>query len=1217
MANVIGNPFPVYVKSQIEARQFILGLKHRPIEATRYLTNRMPWLRVTSTTNLEKPRNPSSVLAKLEKILGPEAYVRGSVLRKELVLQNFPRFQPPVEGISRSGEAANSFFKDVGFNSIYEDVGFGDEVFFNWAKGAYGYGGAQKRGYVPPPGITNISVQYQNNGGLAKVNVAIKAFSQKQFALIDALYMRPGFSALVEFGWSIYYKQPPLPSSNSTSDGNNFTGTEFGGTISINGFHDFGSSEDTEAFTGVNTGRIGDEKATPYTIYEAINRDRIKYGGNYDAVLGRVTNWKWNLESDGSYSIQLEIQSLGDIIQSMNMNVGAGDTIVQRDESKLAQAAANIFNDKEGTKKSKDFVDQRFSLATNRLKSAFNQFLFDLKVASIEIFRGNTSTALSQYPQFLYGGFEKSTIKVNTSSGGNAIRYPLCFRDFPRPYKATNIKETDTVLEDGSTATIVTKDIIKDRSTPTTFVDGNGALVIPVETTGINAVYISFSSLCAYVQNNLVLYDFTDGKKTPIFYFDDSIYFITKENQNVANGNDAEDPLGEGINYKDVHSSLPTPNEWTDKTYMFTFPGQFSSRPDICLIPVQNTPEILEADLSDIAQGNLNTTLLALSRFSCATQEGRPAQYLGDLGAVYFNTAYLAEVLGTVSTNSQTSILEFFQTILSDMTNALGNVNEIAVFVEEDGGITFFENRPQKFDDDLGIENNAPFTQLNVFGVKPGDDIGDALDGTLSSDKKRIFDTFTQPQGSIVRSFGLSTTIPTAEQTTLVAAAQGNPNQLSSTSTAFGEYNIGLEDITLIEKSNNVPAQTGDFEGELYAEITGSNYTLTQEQLERTIRIKDYISENRPFLQIARKFYDSPTTKYTPAELETLQEFNTQYANLLEGELSKAGQVRSNFFLPFNLKLTLDGIAGISALQKFIIEDKALPPSYGEGGIDIIVKNVNHTVDQNGWITELETQATAVRKLQPPSVSAEIITPPPLPVPTGGAVSITEGEIDEDSLALANTPNPGTISRVKNLVAKFESRGRYGIFNYGNSGYSGASSDGLVAYPAGGVSDITTQTFEWINTKFQRSTGEGQAFATGKYQIIPNTMQSFLSRHPEFKTKTFNQVNQELLGDYLFTEKRSSSGNYLLGNNDGTQRDLENALQDIGYEFASMPIITKDGTTFGNVVTGNGNKAYYGGSGPNPDNAKVTVKTMVIALIGSRIDRTGANPSFIPSYYPG
>ena len=149
-------------------------------------------------------------------------------------------------------------------------------------------------------------------------------------------------------------------------------------------------------------------------------------------------------------------------------------------------------------------------------------------------------------------------------------------------------------------------------------------------------------------------------------------------------------------------------------------------------------------------------------------------------------------------------------------------------------------------------------------------------------------------------------------------------------------------------------------------------------------------------------------------------------------------------------------------------------------------------------------------------------------------------------------------------------------------------------------------------------------------------MKSFLSRHPEFKTKTFNQVNQELLGDYLFTEKRSDSGDYLLGNNDGTQRDLENAIQDIGYEFASMPVIiyyrsaieaTEEReyqpavprTKVGDVVTGNGNKAFYGGQGPNPSTAKVTVKTMAIALIGARIDRTGTkNPEmFIPSYYPG
>ena len=141
---------------------------------------------------------------------------------------------------------------------------------------------------------------------------------------------------------------------------------------------------------------------------------------------------------------------------------------------------------------------------------------------------------------------------------------------------------------------------------------------------------------------------------------------------------------------------------------------------------------------------------------------------------------------------------------------------------------------------------------------------------------------------------------------------------------------------------------------------------------------------------------------------------------------------------------------------------------------------------------------------------------------------------------------------------------------------------------------------------------------TGKHQVVPRTLKSFLERHPEFKTRIFNQTNQELLGDYLLTEKRGLAGDYLLGRNDGNQNDLQNAVQEVGQEFASMPVIFhEDGTKVGDIVTGDGKAAFYGGRGINPDISKITVATMVIALIGSRIDKTGTqNPEmFIPTYY--
>ncbi len=1210
MANIIGKPFPDYVDSQIEARQYMLGLKNRPIDVTRYLINRMPWVRMTSTTDLGKGDNPNSVLYKLNKLYNNSGNFKGSDLRKNLILQNFPKYIPPVIG---SESSTPSGLDSYGFN---KGVDFTGDTGNEYSRGAYGFGGANERGYVPPPGITKMDIQYQNNGGLAKVNLLIKVYSQQQFALIDTLYMRPGYQALIEFGWSIYYKNPSdvlseaeesnytISSTPNQNQGERIYKTNnFKDTISPEGFQEFGKEKDTEAFEGIIRGMIYGSKTTPYNIYNAINRDRRKYQGNYDGVLGKVNNFKWNLEVDGSYSIQLQIQSLGDVIESLKANVGAGEVALGGGGNSSAASPSSYINLVENERKVRaqydqedtGFIDEEYKVVSQRFRSSFNKFLFDLNVAMFAISKGNVSKAIAGYPSFI----SKKAESLNTKSG-KSHKTPLIFSNFPRPYKAVNVTSKNV-----SGLTTYEKDIVKDRSTPTTFMDMNGAIILESGLDKeINRTYISFSSLCAYIQNNLILYDFTGGNKTPIFWFDDSIYNINSRNINNENGGDPSkltyEPKDEGFNYKYYHSG-DSEYRWKDKIYMFTFPGQFSSRPDICVIPIYNLPDILDTSIGVLSSGHTNATIQKLSDFN-TPDTNNYSPYVADLGAVYFNTAYLADKLVELNVGGELAILEFLQNIISDMTNSLGNVNNISVFVSEEGQITFQEDRPQKFGYDEYFSSD--YTELNVFGVKPGDEIVDSGNSSLAP-----------PQGSIVRDFGLSTTLPTSQQTTLVAAAQGNPNQPSSTSTAFGEYNIGLTDSLLFEKANNVPEQTGNFEGEFYAEVTGSNYTITDEQLKRSIRIKDFVSDNKPFLQIANKFYGNVGGKrYTSEELRTLQEFNTQYSNLIEGELSKSGQVKSNFFLPFNLKLTLDGISGIKLFNKFIIEDKALPPSYGAGGIDIIVKGVSHTIDQNGWITELDTQATAVRKLRDASeisTNTETTFSPP-------QQDVETTTIDGTNLELATTSYPGTILRVKNLVAKFESNGVYTRFNMGRRGVDGASNDALDAYPAGGVSDITTQTFEWVNTKYQLDTGLGNGYASGKYQIVPNTLKSFLVRHPEFKTRIFNQTNQELLGDYLFTEKRSSAGDYLLGKNNGSQNDLENAVQQVGQEFASMPVIYhQDDTKVGDVVTGDGKAAFYGGQGINPDISKITVATMVIALIGSRIDKTGVkNPEmFIPTYY--
>ena len=216
--------------------------------------------------------------------------------------------------------------------------------------------------------------------------------------------------------------------------------------------------------------------------------------------------------------------------------------------------------------------------------------------------------------------------------------------------------------------------------------------------------------------------------------------------------------------------------------------------------------------------------------------------------------------------------------------------------------------------------------------------------------------------------------------------------------------------------------------------------------------------------------------------------------------------------------------------------------------------------------------------------------------------------------------NTAGLKNIKDFIAKDESGGDYEIYNFGKSGGSGirSSTPSSKYYKADAIK-LTTKTIREILV-LQRSSdnplGKGDLFAVGKYQLIPGTLYSIASKL-NYLDKRYDVTTQEELGDYLVLNKRKDTGNYVNGNNSGDQKDLERAIQALGLEFASFPIITKDGKNWGNVVTGTGNKAYYGGQGPNPANSKYSVKDVVLQLIKARIQYSGKDPSFMPTYYDG
>jgi predicted chitinase len=148
-------------------------------------------------------------------------------------------------------------------------------------------------GFAPPPGIVSADIKSQNRGSLREANIEILCSNKKQFEIISKLYLRLGYSMLLEWGWSYYYDNKKAFKES---------------------YHNIATS--TFLFNPASS---------PLSILNQIKADQFSSCGNYDALIGVVSNYNWNMERDGSYKITLTLKTWGDITESLKSNISTAE----------------------------------------------------------------------------------------------------------------------------------------------------------------------------------------------------------------------------------------------------------------------------------------------------------------------------------------------------------------------------------------------------------------------------------------------------------------------------------------------------------------------------------------------------------------------------------------------------------------------------------------------------------------------------------------------------------------------------------------------------------------------------------------------------------------------------------------------------------------------------------------------------------------------------
>ena len=791
--NILGAPFSPWVTKQIEGRQLSLGRgSGNDTKDLLYQQSKTPWLRLASSVNLVQDEGGGiDILKRLGGLDGINiSEIQGIGLAKNFILQG--------GAVSKEGD---SFRANAGLNE--------SNTTFN---GAYGWGGTTERGFIPMPGITDASVKYINNGALTKTEIKIKCYSKTQLALIDALYMRPGYTLLLEFGWSTYLD----------NDGELQTFNKFNSPALE---YMFQESHDKNHFL----------------ITKKIQEERERKVGNYEGVYGKISNFKWTFNPDGSYDCTIYLMGMGDILESLKVNISLN---AMDEESE---------DNKNGSKKDDEKSDE-IPLVANATKTSLNTWLFSIY-------------QLYKTPGRLWGD--------NTKDGPHDVtmtQFPLPSNDF----KKETIKIPKGILVIGDTSTDD-----ENNSSP--------------------QMYVTFGYLIAFIQKYILFQD--PITNIPSFSFD--------------------------MKYEDLNN---------DENYILSPPGALSPNPLICLIESSN------CGISGVEEEFESTTLQkAINKASSFRKEEKG--FMGRLASIYVNINHIAKVLQSAPRDDDNalSLLDFLNTIIGDISQTLGGINSITIKLNDEGNSAkFIENAPQRFLEEPP-QLSGPLCRFNSFGITPG--VG----------------------GSIIRDLGIDGSIPSNFSSMITLGAQSNGNQVSGNATSFSNYNSGIIDRIIPRKENftqKEPSTEGDDE-----EIKKTSEEKINDQITKMTSGGFWGWFAGDYGGVFEDVYND--RQFGNEDIQSFTELYSTYINLIVGIFSAPqpkgeGQLAAPFFLPFNLNMDIDGISGIKIFQKFLIDEKILPPAYDKDSVEILVKSTDHTVNTSAWVTKIGTQSTPRPKNFPP-----------------------------------------------------------------------------------------------------------------------------------------------------------------------------------------------------------------------------------------------------------
>ena len=264
-----------------------------------------------------------------------------------------------------------------------------------------------------------------------------------------------------------------------------------------------------------------------------------------------------------------------------------------------------------------------------------------------------------------------------------------------------------------------------------------------------------------------------------------------------------------------------------------------------------------------------------------------------------------------INSSGDLALVDFLTAVCIGINTSLSNTTEFYPFIDTETNILHIVN---KRNSDPIIENTAPPSKFQIGFLH-----NNGSQGLMGIET-----------GSFVKDVSIKSTIPPNFATQISIGAQAN--QTTTEPNAFSDWNSGYTDRIVLDKQP--PSLTSAEENN--AKDATKNFENTEKNFLQAAYLNSQFKYNEDLFKLStdiNQFFKIKTTK----TIKETEEFTAP------------------IMIPISLSLTLDGLSGMKIYNKYTITEDFLPQSYKDN-IEFIIKGINHTIDGNGWITNLEGQ---------------------------------------------------------------------------------------------------------------------------------------------------------------------------------------------------------------------------------------------------------------------